>query len=1046
MNQTNSFKIYDASAGSGKTFTLVKAYLSLLLATSNIYKFQRILAITFTNKAVGEMKHRIIDCLKDFSNPDIINGSNDMFNAIALDLNIDKTILHQRASLVLEVILQQYAALNISTIDGFNHRLIRTFAHDLKLPVNFEVELDTVLLLQKAVDLLIAKAGTDKELTKILINFAIEKADDDKSWDISKDLNEIALLLVNENHLKQTKDIENVCLEDFKRLKKHIKNSVLKHKISVETIAQQTLEAFKKHNITKDDFNRGSVWNYFEKALSLSQQDAYKTKLEENLEQAKSIYKKSAPVETQRILDEIIPEIYRAFMKVKESFYAWKFYKSIYKNIAPLSLLNQIKQTLNTIKKDDNKMLISEFNGIISDEIKNQPIPFIYERIGERFHHYFIDEFQDTSELQWNNLIPLIDNTLSTEHLPNEKGTAMIVGDAKQAIYRWRGGKAEQFLGLINSDEPFIEPKQVVKLESNYRSHKAVVNFNNGLFKFISKHCLNYIAYKELYENVAQKQISNHEGFVGITFLEYKNKEEAEPLYCETVLEHIKSCLALNYNYQDLCVLVRKKSEAKTIANYLGDQNIPFTSSDSLLLVNADEIGFINAVLQYIQNASDVENRLIILDFIAIKLNIEDKHAFYLDHIHLEKNTFFKPFEKFGFYFDAQASQQLPLYELAETIIRQFKLVHQSNAYIQFYLETVFEFTQKVSSSIQEFLEYFELNKTKLKISTASEANAVKIMTIHSSKGLEFPVVIYPFVDLNVYNEIKPKEWIELNEADSQVSNINSILLDYNNDFENYNSHTNSIYINHRAQQELDVINVFYVALTRAVERLCIITKKEAKPNLETYQGILYHYLEHLGEQLNSQEHINFGNINQLSQKKSSSDNKSKPLEFISVAKEDHGIHLITSSGALWGSIQEEALQKGNAIHHIMSRVYYTEDVYSAVNFQIIKGNVSKDEAENLLPLLNNLVNMESLKGFYSRDYSIFNETDLLSQNGLILRPDRFVVKNNTATIIDYKTGLKNPKYKEQLHAYRLALEEVGFAVEKLLIVYINDTIIIEEV
>ena len=138
MNQTNSFKIYDASAGSGKTFTLVKAYLSLLLATSNIYKFQRILAITFTNKAVAEMKHRIIDCLKDFSNPDIINGSNDMFNAIALDLNIDKTILHQRASLVLEVILQQYAALNISTIDGFNHRLIRTFAHDLKLPVNFE--------------------------------------------------------------------------------------------------------------------------------------------------------------------------------------------------------------------------------------------------------------------------------------------------------------------------------------------------------------------------------------------------------------------------------------------------------------------------------------------------------------------------------------------------------------------------------------------------------------------------------------------------------------------------------------------------------------------------------------------------------------------------------------------------------------------------------------------------------------------------------------------------------------------------------------------
>ena len=691
-------------------------------------------------------------------------------------------------------------------------------------------------------------------------------------------------------------------------------------------------------------------------------------------------------------------------------------------------------------------MLISEFNSIISNEIKNQPVPFIYERIGERFHHYFIDEFQDTSELQWNNLIPLIDNTLSTEYNPNEKGSAMIVGDAKQAIYRWRGGKAEQFLGLINNTEPFVQAKQVIKLESNYRSHKAVVNFNNGLFQFISKHCLNSTIYKDLYERAPQEQVSKEDGFVDVSFLEYKNKEEAEPLYCERVLEHINQCLSLNYKYQDLCVLVRKKSEAKTIANFLGSNQIPFTSSDSLLLINADEIGFINAVLQYVLSPSQLENRLILLDFISNILNVEDKHAFYLEHINLDNDVFFKSLEKFNFYFDVETSKHLPLYELVETIIRQFKLVLKSNAYIQFYLETVFEFTQKVSSSIQDFLDYFELNRNKLKISTASEANAIKIMTIHSSKGLEFPVVIYPFVDLNIYNEIKPKEWIKFNENDTKNLNISTFLLDYTNDFEYYSSQTNDIYSRHRAQQELDVINVFYVALTRAVERLYVVTKKEAKPNLETYQGILHHYLEHLGENLSSQEQISFGQPEQLSKQKESIDKESKELKFISIAKEAHGIHLITSSGVLWGTVQEEALQKGTAIHHIMSRVTQAKDLNKAIDYQIIKGEISKKEVVSLKPLLERLVHHDSLKAYFGMEYSIFNETDLLSEAGIILRPDRFVVKDNKATVIDYKTGLKNPRYKEQLYTYKTALDAVGFEVEKLLIVYINDTIIIEEV
>jgi ATP-dependent exoDNAse (exonuclease V) beta subunit len=1047
MNQTNSFKIYDASAGSGKTFTLVKAYLSLILGSSNPYKFQRILAITFTNKAVGEMKYRIIECLKLFSKPDIIESKHFMFNAIASELNIEKLVLSKRATTILNTILHNYAALNISTIDGFNHRLIRTFAHDLKLPVNFEVELDTVLLLQKAVDVVISKAGVDKELTKILIEFAIEKADDDKSWDISKDLNEIALLLINENHLEHLNEIELATLTSFEALKSSVSKQRKEFKKILEQTAKNILETLENSGVDKVDFlGKGTVWNHFLKVkINADFYTAYGKTLETNVNEGK-LYAKALHAEKKVVIDGLQQEIKLAFQTVKSAYYQHKFYTAIYKNITPLSLLNQIKQTLSEIKKEDNKMLISEFNSIISTEIKKQPIPFIYERIGERFQNYFIDEFQDTSELQWTNLTPLIDNTLSTEYDLGEKGTAMIVGDAKQAIYRWRGGKAEQFLGLINEVNPFIQPKEVVKLDSNYRSHEAIINFNNGLFLFVSEHCFGSEVYKDLYENAPQKLISEQEGFVNVSFLDYRNKEEAIPQYCDVVLKNIEESLSLNYRYQDICILVRKKDEAKTLANFLGGHEIPFTSSDSLLLKNAVEVNFINALLQFIVTPSDIENKLVVLDVLANRLNIEDKHVFYSKHIHLENATFLNSFKDYGFNINLNSLKQLPLYELVETLVRKFNLVNSSNAYVQFYLETVFEFTQKASNSIQEFLDYFELNSKKLKISTANESNAVKIMTIHSSKGLEFPVVIYPFVDLNIYSEIKPKEWVGLEHVLDLQSPIDRTLLDYTKDFENYNVQTKEIFMRHKNQQELDVINVFYVALTRAVERLYIIAKKDKTPKLDSYQGILYSYLEKSDFNLAIEETVCFGNH---TQKASHSETQSTPadeLEFISVPKEHHGIQLITSSGALWGTAKEEALQKGNAIHAIMERVQYANHLDDAITYQIAKGEISKKDASQLKPLLQLVINHPELKTYYTSDFKIFNETDLLSNSKSILRPDRFVIKENLAVIIDYKTGLKNPKYKEQLYSYKLALESIGFKVEKSLLVYINDVITVEEV
>ena len=709
-----------------------------------------------------------------------------------------------------------------------------------------------------------------------------------------------------------------------------------------------------------------------------------------------------------------------------------------------MSLLNEINLALNDIKTEENKMLISEFNTIISNEIKNQPTPYIYERIGEKFKHYFIDEFQDTSELQWENIKPLMENTLSGENLNQEKGTAMIVGDAKQAIYRWRGGKAEQFLGLINTDEPFTTPKEVIRLESNYRSHEAIIDFNNSLFQFLALQSINFKTYSELYTNATQKIQSKQKGCVSVSFLEYANKEESNELYPEAILEHINESLALKYRLQDICILVRKKDQAKVIASFLGEKGIKFTSSDSLLLSNASEVNFINQLLQFIMEPSDKKNVLKALHFLAEKWAIEDKHAFFSELIHLETDQFFQGLKPYGIDFDLKKELQLPLYDLAESLIRHFKLVDGSNAYIQFYLESILDFTQKKSSSILEYLEYFELNKNSLKVSTSEDADAVKIMTIHSSKGLEFPIVIAPYMEMDVYKDIKPQEWVNLS-SNAEETKVQETLLDFSKDFENYNEQTLEIYDDHRAKQELDQFNVFYVALTRPAEKLFILTKKEKSPKVNTFQGVLALYLESIGENISTQNQFIFGDINQ---EKVDIEEKEEEQElcFISSSKESHKINVVTKSGELWDSDQQKAIQKGNTIHLVMSLINFPEDIDEALNYFISKNDISIDESKTIKPSLVAIVNHPNLKDYFSEAVIGYNETDLLIKDKPILRPDRFVVKNNVVTIIDYKTGLKDPKYKAQLYDYKDALEELKFKVDKMLLIYINETITIEEV
>ena len=1040
MQQNPAFTIYNASAGSGKTFTLVKEYLNILFKSKSQDQYKRILALTFTNKAVAEMKERIIDMLKDFSNKKSLTAPNAMFVAICNDINIEPLTLHNKSIKLLETIIHNYAAFDISTIDGFTHRVIRTFAHDLKLPLNFEVELDQDSLLSEAVDRLITRAGSNKELTKILVDFAIEKADDNKSWDVTLDFNKIAKLLIKENDIPYIEQLKTKSLDDFKTLKTSLRQQIEDTKKAIKSTANGVLEFIEASGLEFTHFSRGTLPNHFKNAVDLKFSKLYANQLESNLANRKGLYKVAEKQDIKDSIDSILPQIEDAYLKTKKAVYHCLFLTACYKNITPLSVLNVINQELTRIKDEKNQMLISEFNTIISNELKNQPTPFIYERLGEKFKHYFIDEFQDTSVLQWENLIPLIDNSLSSEN-----GSAMLVGDAKQAIYRWRGGKAEQFIELFNKTNiPFATPQNVSNLEANYRSFAAIVNFNNGFFDFLSQNAFSNQIHESLYNKASQNISKEEDGYVDISFLDCDKDDDKETMYCEQVLDKIKACQEQHYTLEDICVLVRRKKEGVAVANYLSKAGIDIVSSETLLIQNSKDVIFINDILTLLLHPKNSEVKISILNYLANIFKIEDKHHFFVTHIALNNQDLFKSFETFNIFIDPNKLLQLALYDLAETIVRSFNLVPKSNAYVQFYLDLVLDFTHKKESNLAEFLSYFDKKKDNLSIVTPKGKNAVQIMTIHKSKGLEFPVVIFPFADLDIYKEIEPKVWFPLDKT--KFNGFENTLLNYNKDFENFGATGLEIYTAHQSEIELDHINLLYVALTRPVQQLYIITLKDITDkgvvNSKKYSGLFINYLKQLNVWDSNQHCYTFGDITSYVAQPKKDNSTQVQSEFISTDKEKHNIKVVTNSGYLWDTKQEAAIEKGNLIHNIMSLVNTTNDIDDALLHYVNKALINKEQALILKQKIKLIVDHPLLNAYYGNHFTIYNERDIITKGGFVLRPDRVVVNSNKeAIIIDYKTGKEDKKHEQQLQLYQDALEAMQLNVSKRILIYINEDI-----
>ncbi|TYP77001.1 UvrD-helicase domain-containing protein [Aquimarina intermedia] len=1043
MKSTSSFTVYNAAAGAGKTYTLVREYLVRLLMADYKEAYKNILAITFTNKAVAEMKSRILDSLVGIASKQVSQKYEGLLNELAQETGLTTEKLQKKANQILKSILHNYAAFDIVTIDTFTHRVIRTFAHDLSIPVNFEIEMDTETLVSEAVDAVVAKIGEDRVLTQTILDFAFNKLDDDKSWDIAIELNKVAKLLFSENDRIHLEKLSNKRTEDFKSFQKLLLQQQETLLSEIKALAEKVLNLIEISGLDPTDFKGkdGYVPAHFKKMIEKNGAIDFKAGWKQAIETT-DFYTKTLVQTKKDSIDEIRPFIVNAFLTTKNMFYELKFVQNILKNLVPLSILSAIHKELTAIKKERNILLISEFNEIISDAIQDQPAPFIYERLGERYRDYFIDEFQDTSSLQWTNLVPLIENAITTETLTGKRGKLTIVGDAKQAIYRWRGGRAEQFIELSQQHTPFsTSDKEVLNLPTNYRSCAEIINFNNDFFTYLSKD-FSDTSHTKLYEE-GNKQLHNSKegGFINLSFIEAKNVDEENERYPEAVYETILELCEKGYALRDICILTRRQREGTHIADYLTERSITIVSSETLLINNAPEVQFIVSMLTWSLYPQDLITKTELLHFLAIHYRIEDPHRFIKEAIHAEQQEWTTILSAFQIEFDFNQLLKLPFYEVVEYIVSTFNLHETGGSYVQFFLDTVFSYQQQHEEGILGFLSYWSAKKTKLSIVAPEGEDAVRIMTIHKAKGLEFKCVIYPYANVDIYREIEPKTWFPFPDNEAGFTEV---LLNYSSEIAEYSTYGQELVEQRKAQLELDAFNLLYVAFTRAEEQLYVLSKFELsakkEPNSKKFSGKLIGYLEQRGLWKPDQMEYIFGEFERPSPEGEVTVTQSAHATNTYYSNRSKNVKIVTNSGLLWNTNQKAAIEKGNLLHYLMSKVMYAQDVEVVIDRALQEGLITKSEQEFLKNYLIKIVKHPQLSEYFSEEYEILNEKEIFS-NGKSYRPDRIILKGLDVSIMDYKTGTYSGSHAEQIYDYGELMKRMGYKIKNRILVYSDEEI-----
>ena len=1081
------FKTYNASAGSGKTTNLVAEYLSICLKVPE--KYRNVLAVTFTNNATAEMKDRIIRTLNDFAftDPTVWDfweeqpaelrkqlGKSFFIHKTTRQLSgLDSSTIHKNSETLLGNILAHYPDFAVSTIDSFFQRIVRSFAFDLGLNLDFNVEVSLDDYFQQTIDLLYqrisGKSTEGKARARRLLDLMEQKMEESGRWRIDKDLLSILKDIYNDE--KAADNINLLSETDFPEAWKTLCDIWNSDKKNLEDLVKKGLKIINDSGIPETDFPKYGLIDWFNAANP----QGYKTydKVETPINEGSSFTKKGKNdlslsereeiIQIKRDIEKLIDDTLRPCAIVRKEF-------------KKIQLLFDLQKIMDELRAQDNKFFLSETGQLIQKEVKDNPVPYIYSKVGSRFSNYFIDEFQDTSDIQWENLLPLLDEAISGN---DSDGRTILFGDVKQAIYRFRNGNPQLFAELVNPGSKRrkhferLTRCEEKKLDANHRTCRRIIDFNNAFFTQLPdfpsfpKRMADYGTdfYHDFYSAVEQKPFKPEAGFVAIKFREKDTEvnESSEEYLSASALEAVNDALRRNYRLRDIAILTRTKQAGMHIGKTLANNGIAVISADSLVLGSNDEVNLIITLMRHITSPADALIRFNLLNLLLQKEGRSSELANYMETVagvkpdyneikkdmpeetqrelyrknkeiereaiqQSERNFNRLIEEKIGLTLRCSQWVNQPLLSLVHTLIRVLKL-QSANSYIVGLIDLVGEYCSTHGNSLNAFLEWWDQKGASKAITSPEDIDAVKIMTIHKSKGKEFPVVIMPVPDKFMKFLTKPKEWQRL---DASRFGLPVTLLQKSVDADK--AFGTDHYPEECALTALDEVNILYVGQTRPEETLYLIVDcpRAKRANPESDGDSDYFNYSLLLEDFTQKNESDFtekdgwfwyGDPDHTALRKAlfpKEKNTDRP--FLPIAE-------FSPEQLIPADAETEKQEIGIAVHsYFENATHFPQTEDEAEHWEFEEGQPYQEE---IRAALKSLTRNTALLPYFADNLTVLKEVSILTETGERRRPDRVVQMDGETVVIDFKTGeptkAMKEKYRNQVQEYVQLLQSMGF-------------------
>jgi len=1057
-DEIKNVKIYRSSAGSGKTFTLVKECLKILIMDPNQYK--HLLAITFTNEATREMRKRIISELGKIG-----EGKQTYYmKNISDELSGMQIPYRKRANKVLKNILHNYSRFEVSTIDHFFSRLVRSLAWELKLPIKYDIDVDNEQAMDYAVDAMFDTIHENQIILRWLEDFAFNLVEENKGWNIEYNLHKLGMELFSEK-LHHHFSGSTISIEELANLVSQLNMTCTSFEKTLKELAREAVRIIKDAGLEARDFKGGSksVAKIFHDILkgsfNLTATFMKVANGEDNWYAQKSLKKEKIKQVAANGLDNVAREIFEEHQRLYQNYVSAK---ALLKNIFSYGLLEALNAQLKTYRSENNLMLMSDMGFMLKEMISDHEAPFLFEKAGSRYLHLVIDEFQDTSDYQWHNLRPLVLNSVGSQH------KVFIAGDVKQSIYRWRGGNMQLLISGVQNDlGSFSDQITEEALYINWRSAPEIVSFNNSFFsiarEIMSRHPDLPENGRQLvhsaYQHVKQKASKTDRGYVEVTFYDRKNEQYRswQEMAKDDLLCRIGESIKDGFAYSDIMILVDLGYQANELAEFLSSLGIPVLTESSLLVHNSRIVQLLIAALEWLRDEDNkIAHANLIYNYLTLCGKKPDLHTVFSDP-NLPEDNMLKEVLPESFWKNRDILARKTVYDLVEELVILFDLQERTDGFLQRFQDICLEQSAKGNNDIHSFLEWWEEKQQRndrnsmreLSIVTPAGSNAVKIMTIHKAKGLESPIVFVPFAGEKFDLKEKSNSTFWTDNLPEQYKKFKVLPLSFDKQLKE--SHFEEAYRNEYLEVMIEKLNVVYVAFTRARQRLYIfsVKSKTKTDEINSLHKLLRAVFDH--NKFPLKEHwdekswrFTLGEC--LRTRKEPEQRSPNLMEGYPTADYADKVKIRPQAQFFFQLLDNETsakIKEGIQVHKVLEKLTSLKELDRVIYTSVQEGIINKKHSGEIKNMLGQLFSDERMQDWFSGNWESITEREIISE-GKKYRPDRVMLKNGEAVIIDYKREKEEPKHKKQIGHYRNLLKRMGHEKITCYLLYILEKKVVE--